>query len=296
MRKKRRRVSALKALLSDVVGFARLGSGIRLRSYQVDVARGVVESVRLGQGLAFVVMFPRQSGKNELQAQIETYLLTLYSQLDAEIVKVSPTWKPQSLNAMRRLERILQRNLVTRSLWKKESGYIYKVGRARIFFLSGSPEANIVGATASTLLEVDEAQDVLPAKFDRDIAPMAASTNATRVFWGTAWTSQTLLHRELQAARLAETQDGRRRVFVMTAGEVGAEVPAYAAFVAEQVAKMGRSHPMVKTQFFSEVIDGEGGMFPPERRALMASGDRGQETGDRSRYQVTGRKKESMPS
>ncbi len=37
---------------------------------------------------------PRQSGKNELQAQLETYLLLLYSELEGEIVKVSPTWKP----------------------------------------------------------------------------------------------------------------------------------------------------------------------------------------------------------
>ena len=91
----------------------------------------------------------------------------------------------------------MAKNLIVRTLWKKESGYIYKLNTARIYFLSGGPEANIVGATASTLLEVDEAQDVQIAKFDKDINPMAASTNATRVFWGTAWTSKTLLAREL---------------------------------------------------------------------------------------------------
>ncbi|NMB87415.1 MAG: hypothetical protein GYA17_03580, partial [Chloroflexi bacterium] len=263
------RLEAMKYLLSDVVRFAQWGSSLRLRAYQVDVARAIVESVLHHRGLSFVVMFPRQSGKNELQAQIETYLLTLFSQTEAEIVKVSPTWKPQSLNAMRRLERILNHNLITRRLWHKQSGYIYRVGQARVFFLSGAPEANIVGATASTLLEVDEAQDVQPAKFDKDIGPMAASTNATRVFWGTAWTSRTLLARELRAARAAEQADGRRRVFVLTADQVAAEVPAYGAFVADQVAKLGRSHPMVRTQFYSEEIDAQGGMFPAERLALM---------------------------
>jgi hypothetical protein len=126
-----------------------------------------------------------------------------------------------------------------------------------------------VGATANVLLEVDEAQDVLPAKFDKDIAPMAASTNATRVFWGTAWTSRTLLARELKAARKAEKQDGIRRVFVLTANDVRAEVPAYGDFVDGQVKRLGRQHPMVKTQYFSEEIDAEGGLFPPERCALM---------------------------
>ncbi|NLG99041.1 MAG: hypothetical protein GX491_16915 [Chloroflexi bacterium] len=181
--------------LTDPLAFGARAGGLRLREYQRAVARAVIDSVTGGKGLSFVVMFPRQSGKNELQAQIEAYLLLLFSKENAEIVKVSPTWKPQSLNAMRRLERVLDQNEVLRLLWKKENGYIYRVNRARIFFFSGSPTANIVGATASTLLEVDEAQDILIEKFDKDIAPMAASTNATRVFWGTAWTSQTLLAR-----------------------------------------------------------------------------------------------------
>ena len=260
---------AVSYLLRNVTVFSEFGSGIKLRRYQLEAASSIVDSVINRRGLSFVVIFPRQSGKNELQAQIETYLLILFSLEDAEIVKISPTWKPQSYNAMKRLERILTKNLLTQKLWKKERDYIYKINRASCKFLSGSPEANVVGATASLLLEVDEAQDVLPSKFDKDIAPMAASTNATRVFWGTAWTSTTLLHRELLAAQEAEKKDGLRRTFVLAAPDVAAEVPAYGAFVAEQVAKMGRQNPMIKTQFFSEVIDGEGGMFSPARIALM---------------------------
>lgn len=265
----------LKSLVRDVRLFARHAAKLSLRSYQQSVALAIVESVIEGRGDTIVVMFPRQSGKNELQAQVESYLLMLFFMANAEIVKISPTWKPQSHNAMRRLERVLSKNFFTKFNWKKESGYIYRVGTARIFFLSGSQEANIVGATASTLLEVDEAQDVLVAKFDKDIAPMAASTNATRVFWGTAWNSRTLLARELRAAREAERRDAlagrpvRQRVFVITADEVAAEVPAYGKFVAEQIAKLGRDHPMVRTQYYSEEIDAEGGMFPARRLALM---------------------------
>ena len=119
------------------------------------------------------------------------------------------------------------------------------------------------------MLEVDEAQDVDIAKFDKEVSPMAASTNATRVFWGTAWTSQTLLAREYKAALAAERQDGIRRVWRLTADEVGAEVAAPQKFVAAQVAKLGRNHPLIKTQFFSEDIDAESGMFPQARRAMM---------------------------
>lgn len=263
-------VTILRACLRDPLLFVEHASGLKLRKYQSGVAQAVVESVRCRAGRSFVVIFPRQSGKNELQAQIEAYLLTLFSQIGGEIVKVSPTWKPQSLNAMRRLERVLAKNLITSAAgWQKEQGYIYRVGLARAYFLSGEPTANIVGATASTLLEVDEAQDVEISKYDKDVNPMAASTNATRVFWGTAWTSRTLLAREMRAALDAEKRDGIRRVWKLTAEEVGAEVAAYKSFVADQVAKLGRSHPLVRTQFFSEEIDAEGGMFPPARRAMM---------------------------
>jgi hypothetical protein len=251
--------------------FCAAASGIKLRSYQREVAQAVADSAIWEKGLTFVVIFPRQSGKNELQAQVETYLLAIYSQhLQAEMVKVSPTWKPQSLNAMRRLHRIISRNIITRDRWYKRQGYIYQVGSAMLYFLSGAPTSSIVGATASLLLECDEAQDVEIVKWDKEIAPMAASTNATRVFWGTAWTSKTLLARELRAARLEEQKDGIQRTWVLTADQVGAEVPAYRKFVDEQIARLGRNNPLVRTQYFSEEIDAEGGMFPMGRRVLMA--------------------------
>lgn len=261
--------AALKCLLRDPVLFARHASGLKLRAYQQAAARAIVDSVLHRRGLTFVVIMSRQAGKNELQAQLECFLLTRLMQTNAEIVKASPTFKPQTENAMRRLERVLQANVIARRLWKRDAGYIYRVGSASIYFFSAYKEANVVGATASTLLECDEAQDVLPAKWDKDFAPMAASTNATTVFWGTIWTSRTLLARELRAAKAAQAKDGIRRVFMFDAEAVGAEVEAYAAYVAAQVQKLGRAHPLIKTQYFLEEIDAEGGMFPPARRALM---------------------------
>jgi len=259
----------IRRLLSDPVVFAQHASQLRLRSYQQAAARAMVDSVVKRRGLTIVVMFPRQSGKNELQAQLETYLLMLYSEDGGELVKISPTWKPQAQNAMRRLERVLEKNLLTRGRWEKTSGYLYQVGRAQMAFFSGAPEANIVGATASLLLEVDEAQDVSIEKYDRAIAPMAASTNATRVLWGTAWTGDTLLVRELKAAREAEMGDGIKRVFTLSAETVAAEVPEYGRHVAEQVARLGRQHPLVRTQYFNEELAATDGLFNSSRLALM---------------------------
>jgi hypothetical protein len=116
--------------------------------------------------MTFVVIFPRQSGKNELQAQLEAYILLCLSKIDCEMVKASPTWKPQTINAMRRLERVLNRNILTHGTWSKESGYMFRV-RLGLTFLSGSEVANVVGATASVLLECDEARTLLQS-WDKD--------------------------------------------------------------------------------------------------------------------------------
>ncbi|MEL7673833.1 MAG: hypothetical protein AAGU78_08865 [Chloroflexota bacterium] len=260
-----------KWLLRDPERFTLVAGGIKLRKYQSGVLSAIFDSVLNRRGLSFVVVFPRQSGKNELQAQLETYLLTLFSNFPVEMVKVSPTLEPQALTAMRRLERTVKRNTLTQRIWVKESGSIYRVGEARITFLSGSPESNIVGATANALLEVDEAQDVLCVKYEKDVAPMAASTNATRVFWGTSWTSQTLLAKQLRHAHEEEKRDGLRRVFRLTADDVSAEVNAYRKHVVETIERLGRAHPTVRTQYFSEELDGAGGLFPPDRIARMRS-------------------------
>lgn len=255
--------------LRRIGNFTRVFGGIRLRAYQQAAANAIVRSVLENQGLSIVVMFPRQSGKNLMQAQLEVYLMTLLAEEGAEMVKFSPTYQPQSLNAMRRLETALEANFLTHGHWHKSAGNHYRFHKSHLTFLSAAPGSNIVGATASTLLSLDEAQDIEIDKYDKQVAPMAASTNATRVFWGTAWSAQTLLARELRAAREAEARDGIRRVFQISAEEVRREVPAYGLFVDEQIARMGRNHPMVRSQFFSEEIDFAGGLFTPSRLGLM---------------------------
>jgi hypothetical protein len=255
--------------LREVDYFTEIFGGIRLRSYQRAVARAVTRSVLGNLGHSIVVMFPRQTGKNLLQAELEVYFLAMFSRKGAEMVKFSPTFLPQSVNAMQRLETALEANRMTQGRWQKYAGNHYRLGRAHLTFLSAAPESNVVGATASTLLELDEAQDISLEKYDKQIAPMAASTNATRVFWGTAWTDQTLLARELRAAQAAEKRDGQRRVFWISAEAVRKEVPAYGNFVDEIVARLGRNHPSVRSQYFGEEIQGAGSLFTPQRMGLM---------------------------
>ncbi len=56
---------------------------------------------------------------------------------------------------------------------------------------------------------------------------------------------------------------------MLTAEQVGREVPAYRKFVAGELHKHGRQHPFVRTQFYSEEIDDQSGMFSEGRLALM---------------------------
>lgn len=258
----------LRPVLSNIHKFS-LAGGIRIRQYQSPAVDSIIDSVINHKGMSFVIMFPRQTGKNEIQGQLEAYLLFRFSQIGGSIIKISPTWKPQSINAKQRLKRIMTENEICRTFWKPAEGYQFLMDRAKISFLSGEKNSNIVGATADLLLEVDEAQDVDITKYDREIAPMAASTNATRAFFGTAWTSDTLLARERRLCEALEAQDGIQRVFRLTCEDIFSEVPAYRSFVNEQIIKLGRNHPTIKTQYFSEEIDAES-QFIKDAEILMA--------------------------
>ncbi|MBC7315668.1 MAG: hypothetical protein H5T70_04525, partial [Chloroflexi bacterium] len=261
----RRRV--LVEAMSTIEAFSRQVLRRPLRAYQLEPARAIVDSVLHAQGLLFAVMMPRQAGKNETSAQIEAMLLNLYRRKGGYLVKAAPTFRPQAINSLQRLEALLEASALGAP--QREEGYILRVGRARAVFLSGAPAANVVGATANILLEGDEAQDLDAEVWNKAFRPMAASTNATTVLWGTAWTRTTLLAQTIRALRRLEAQDGRRRVFIVPWERVAAEVPAYGAYVRGEIARLGREHPLIRTQYLLEEIESESGMFPPATRRLM---------------------------
>ncbi len=263
------RKKACQKTLNIAATYIEAEAGIQLRDYQLAAVEAIFMSVVRREGLTIVVEMARQGGKNELQAQIQALLLILHSFEGGEIVIVSPTFKPQTENAMRRLRRVLENSRSTPVMWKKESGYVFRIGGCTASFFSGQRGANVVGATASLLLMVDEAQDILESKYYKDFHPMAASTHATVALFGTAWTSNTLLAVEKRRAQEMQAQDGIQRVFIADADLIAAEVPPYGEHVQGVIARLGRQHPIVKTQYFLEEIDAEGGMFPASRRALV---------------------------
>jgi hypothetical protein len=77
---------------------------LKLRPYQNEVARAVLDSIQQGKGLTFSVEIARQRGKNELSAHLKVLLLTLYMATGGNLVKYSPTFKPQTIISMQRLK------------------------------------------------------------------------------------------------------------------------------------------------------------------------------------------------
>jgi len=252
----------------DPIGWAS-SCGINLRPYQRGIALAIKDSILQHKGLTFVVIFPRQSGKNELQAHIFSWLLFRAALTGGRIVSVSPTFKPQTMHNMERVSRSLDKCIGSRGRWHSSKGFMYQLGNACLQFFSGDTHAKVVGATADLLLSVDEAQEVDATKFDKDFDPMTASTNATRVFWGTAWTSNTLLERQRRRALQAQEQDGIQRVFFFTAVDVCRLVPAYGVHVDRVIAEHGRNHPLVRTQYFCETLEAQGSMFNEGRLAFL---------------------------
>jgi hypothetical protein len=234
----------------------------RLRPYQLEARTAILDSVFRQQGLSFSIEMARQGGKNELSAQLEGYLLTLFANRDREAVKCAPTFDPQARISMRRLIQRLQEAGVG-PITSVEHGHIVRVGKARQFFMSAEPTASVAGHTASLLLEVDEAQDVNEEKFDRDFRPMAAVSNATVVYYGTAWDDATLLERAKQRHLELERADGIKRHFEYNWEVAARNNPAYRRYVEAERERLGEQHPLFTTQYLLRPVPGGGRLFPP---------------------------------
>jgi len=242
-----------------------------LRRYQRQVAAAILESVEDGLGRTITVEIARQGGKNELAAQIEALLLASHVHGGGEIVKCAPTRLPQLSVSMRRLwARLRQGGLHVDA--RPEASAI-RVGEARMHFLSASPQANVAGHTASLLLVADEAQHIDADKFERDFRPMAAAHNATTVLYGTAWDERTLIEQARQRNMDARRRDGGARwSFRFPWEAVARDVPAYAAYVESERARLGERHPLFLTQYCLEPLPGAGRFFSAnDLRALAGA-------------------------
>ena len=269
---------AMKNSPSRIARFAAEILGKPLYPYQVEVADAILASIFSGEGRIFTVMMSRQSGKNQLSAVLEAFLLTCMPQ--GTIVKAAPTFNPQITNSRLRLLSLLNTSLLRSRVWQGE-GYI--IGLApqanqilvrrrigpRVMFFSAGPESNVVGATADLLLEIDEAQDVASEKFERDFRPMASTRNTTTVLYGTAWTDSTLLAQQRAANLELEQRTGQRQHFEYDWHTLAALNPAYHSFVKQEIARLGEDHPAIQTQYRLQPLSSAGYFLDTLQRALL---------------------------
>jgi len=281
----------------QITRFARHILGKPLYPYQAEVAEAVLDSILGEHGRIITVMMARQSGKNQLSAVIEAYLLTCFA--EGTIVKAAPTFTPQIINSRLRLLSLLDSPLTRKRIWTNH-GYI--VGLApqadpallrtqtgpRVMFYSAGLESNVVGATADLLLEIDEAQDVAREKFDRDFRPMAAVKNATTILYGTAWSDDTLLAQQRAVNLALEQQTGVRCHFEYDWRTLAAINPAYRTFVEQEIARLGEDHLAIQTQYFLRPISGAGYFLNALQRTLLQGTHAWEETPSPEGWYIAG--------
>ena len=259
----------------------------RLRLYQREVALAVLDSVFGKRGLTFSVEIARQGGKNELSAQLELLLLTLFMAKSQNLVKCSPTFKPQTVISMMRLRDRLN-DAGFSGIWISELGYIIRLGNARAIFLSADESANVVGNTAQILMEIDESQDVSKEKYTKEFKPMGATANVTVVHYGTTWDDATLLEEVKQSNLELERQDGIKRHFSYDWQEVAKHNPDYLAYVEAEREWLGENHPLFLTQYRLLPIRGGGGFLSSQQRAQLSGEHTRKHRPDRSKVYVAG--------
>jgi hypothetical protein len=233
-----------------------------LRSYQLDPYRAILRAAVRHDADSIVVRMSRQAGKNELSARVEAALISANASNPSAVgVKAAPTQDPQAVRSLARLATTLRAYGFQRPRLRAGGDHVY-LDSASWWFGSGEPEANVVGATASLLLEFDEAQDFAIDKHDRDYRPMAAATAAATVYYGTAWTDFDLLALQREEALKRQVKDGRQRVFDIDWTRVANEVPAYGLFVEAERERLGHTpetpHVAFMTQYELKTLDQQG--------------------------------------
>jgi len=247
---------------------------VKLRPYQQEVIRAVIESIQEGRGLTLSVEIARQGGKNELSAHLEMLLLTLYMASGGNLVKCSPTFKPQTIISMQRLKERLT-DYGFDGIFRTEMGYIVTLGSARQIFLSAEESSSVVGHTADILLEIDESQDVGKEKYTKEFRPMGSATNVTTIHYGTTWDDATLLEEIKQTNLELEKKDGLRRHFRYDWREVAKHNPDYQQYVEAERERLGEDHPLFRTQYLLLPLRGGGGFLTRQQVvSMMGTHDR----------------------
>lgn len=235
---------------------------------QVQIIRRIERAISARAGEVIVVRSARQTGKNECEAMLEARFLSLWGSIPGSTwVRTAPTFRPQIATSILRLDRTLKRDPLTNGAVRPRLGYIREHVNAQVHFLSGGATANVLGATASCALSVDEAHKIDRGKFEEELSPFTAFTNAPVILWGVAAAGMDLLYEYREAAH------GTDRVLEFPASVWAEHWPAYAAHYQEKRRKLGADHPVVRTQYDLVDVAAVGAYLSDAQRASLFEGD-----------------------
>lgn len=260
-------VSGILFILRSIERFSAGVVGVELRQYQAEPLEAIIESIKEQAGLEFLLIFPRQSGKNEAAAILIVYLLNLFQRISGTII-----FAAIGDGIGRMIGRVEDRldNKWNADKWTKRTS---PPGRALqrygCDFLSSHPQAAARGATATHLLIVDEMQDQSRTHLEAVFEPMRAANNATAVYMGTVRTDHDALWKKRAELLALQETDGRRRVFFVLPDRVIAENPAYGEFLKNKIARFGRNHPIIASEYFLEPISQADRLLPRRRIQLL---------------------------
>lgn len=239
----------------------------RLPWPQREIVRRCERAIAAREGEVITIRMSRQTGKNETEAFLEARALAIWRQMPGSTwVRTAPTYRPQIVNSKLRLERMLSADPLTRRQTRNREGYIVQCEHAQVQFLSADANANVVGATASIALSVDEAHKIDQGKFDEDFGPFTAWTNAPTLMWGVAADKRDLLY------EYREINVGTDRLLEFPAAVWCELSRAYAAHYESRVKKLGKDHIVIKTQYDLIDVESLGGYLSATQQAALFGG------------------------
>ena len=236
-----------------------------LRGVQAEIIKKVENFIGSHSGGVMTILSARQTGKNETAANLQRRHLwhNQYSEHKSSWIRTAPTHEPQIVNSKKRLEEVMKmdiKNVCHHPLFmekkiQKSEGYIWRLGNATVEFMSSGPHSNVVGATASECLDMDEAHKIDKAKFDEDFGPFTASTNAGSLLWGVAANGLDAI----EWYREFNHDEGRDDLNLRYPCELWMEASeTYRAHVEGRVRALGWDHPIIKTQYRLIPVANEG--------------------------------------
>lgn len=266
-----------------------------LRGPQTEILQSAERFIAEHRGGIMPIMISRQAGKNDIAAILQRRHLwrDQYASLPSIWIRTAPTHRPQIVNSKKRLREMLRlsaKNIIGHPAFEnarliKEEGYIWRLGNASVEFLSSGPQSNVVGATASKCLDMDEAHKVNKSKLDEDFMPFTANTAAATLLWGVAANGLDAI----EACRQKNIDDGKAHLNLYYPCEIWMEEhEPYRIHVEDRIKALGYDHPIIKTQYRLISVAAEGRFLSEAQVRSMLSGDHEREKSPRpgKRYQM----------